>query len=417
MSKKIELLAPAGNLEKLKFAIDYGADAVYLGGNKYSLRANAKNFSLDDMKKGVAYAHQKNAKVYVAINIVFHDENVIGLEEYLKELEKIKVDAIIFSDPLVIDVAKKLNLKMELHLSTQASVMNKDAFTYFKNKGVSRIVLARECNKNDIKNIIKTTSLEVECFIHGAMCTNLSGRCVLSNYFTNRDANRGGCCQVCRFNFNLYDNDKNKLSSEDNFSIAPKDLSLVNHLEEMIDIGVSSFKLEGRMRSIYYIATIVSVYRKLIDMYVNKRIDNAYIMKATKILYRCANRDVAPQFFDKMPGKNEQYYKKRKEDSNQDFLGVILGYDEEEKKVIVEQRNFFKVGDKVNVFAPNMEDYSFTINTITDDEGNNLDAARHPRQIIKVNCDKRIPKNAIMRVNFLDWQKVLFVVILYPGLK
>lgn len=402
MSKKIELLAPAGNLERLKYAIMYGADAVYVGGSKFSLRANAKNFTLDEIKEGVIYAHERDAKVYVAVNIVFHNEDINGLDEYLSSLEKIGVDAIIFSDPLVIDVAKRCAPKLELHLSTQASVLNKDAALYYKKQGVTRVVLGRECSKNDIKNIIDETSLEIECFIHGAMCTNFSGRCVLSNYFTNRDANRGGCCQVCRFNFNLYDEDKKKLSKEQNFSMAPKDLSLVNYLKDMIDIKVSSLKLEGRMRSIYYIATITSVYRKLIDMYSSNNYDEAYINKATKILYRCANRDVAPQFFNKMPGEEEQYYKKRQEDSNQDFLGVVTGYDKERKEAIIEQRNYFTLNDKVTIFGPDMEDYSFTITSLTDEEGNNIDAARHPREIIRINCDKEVPLNAIMRVNFLD---------------
>ena len=203
--KKTELLAPAGSLEKLKWAILYGADAVYLGGVNYSLRANAKNFTLKEIKEGVKFAHNNNAKVYVTVNIVFHNEDVNNLESYLKSLDEIGVDAVIFSDPLIIDIVKKNNLKLELHLSTQASVLNKDAARYYVNQGVSRIVLARECSKSDIKNIIDEVGCEVECFIHGAMCSNVSGRCVLSNYFTNRDANRGGCCQVCRFNFNLYD--------------------------------------------------------------------------------------------------------------------------------------------------------------------------------------------------------------------
>lgn len=402
MIKKPELLAPAGSLEKLKWAIDYGADAVYLGGTNYSLRANAKNFTLEEMEKGVKYAHSNNAKVYVTVNIVFHDEDVINLGSYLTSLQNIGVDAIIFSDPLVIDVAKKYAPKLELHLSTQASVLNKDACNYYVKQGVKRVVLARECSKNDIADIINNTTAEVECFIHGAMCTNLSGRCVLSNYFTNRDANRGGCCQVCRFNFDLYDKNDNLISKDSNFSIAPKDLSLAKYIKEMIDIGIDSFKLEGRMRSIYYIATIVSTYRKLIDMYCNKNVDSAYINRAIKILYRCANRDVAPQFFDKKAGVNEQYYGGRQEDSNQDFLAVVTDYDKRNKELVLEQRNYFKTGDKVTVFGPGMDDYSFVIERIKDELGNNLDAARHPQEIIRVKCDKIIPKNALMRVNFLD---------------
>lgn len=402
MSKKVELLAPAGNLERLKFAVDYGADAVYVGGVNYSLRANAKNFTINDIDAGVKYAHARNAKVYVAVNIAFHDEDIMGLGSYLSDLQRVNVDAIIISDLLVIEVAKKYAPKLDIHLSTQASVLNKDAAKFYKKQGVTRIVLARECSKAAIKDIINETGLEIECFIHGAMCTNFSGRCVLSNYFTQRDANRGGCCQVCRFNFNLYDENKKKLSKEANFSIAPKDLSLVNHVKEMMDIGVTSFKLEGRMRSVYYVATVVSVYRKLIDMYGNNNHDDAYITSATKILYRCANRDVAPQFFNKFPGKEEQYYRGRKEDSNQDFLGVVVGYDEASKEALIDERNYFKMGDKVTIFAPGMDDYSFVVTSITDEDKNTLEAARHPRQIIRINCDKPVPKNAMMRVNFLD---------------
>ena len=400
--KKVELLAPAGSLEKLRWAILYGADAVYIGGLNYSLRANAKNFSLDEIKEGVSFAHENNCKVYVTINIVFHNEDTKDLLSYLKQLEKIEVDAIIISDPLVIDLVKKNNIKLALHLSTQASVLNKDALKYYEKLGVERIVLARECSKADIEDIIKNTNMEIECFLHGAMCTNISGRCVLSNYFTNRDANRGGCCQVCRFNFNLYDKDKNKLSVEDNFSIAPKDLSLVEYLSDMIDIGVKSFKLEGRMRSIYYIATVVSTYRRLIDMYLSGKIDDKYVKKAIKILYRCCNRSVAPQFYEKEAGKNEQYYIGRQEDSNQDFLGVVIWYDKYLKQAVIEQRNFFKVGDKVTIFGHNIEDYSFNINEILDENGVLIDAARHPREFVRINCERPVPMNSIMRVNFLD---------------
>lgn len=402
MMNKVELLAPAGSLEKLKWAIDYGADAVYIGGINYSLRANAKNFTLNDIKDGVNYAHINKAKVYVTINIVFHNDDIIGLKEYLIELEKIGVDAIIFSDPLVIDMVKKYAPKLHLHLSTQASVLNKEAVLYYKKQGVERVVLARECAKEDIKNIIDETGMEIECFIHGAMCTNLSGRCVLSNYFTNRDANRGGCCQVCRFNFNLYDNKEKLLSNEPNFSIAPKDLSLVDYIKDMMDIGICSFKLEGRMRSIYYVSTLVSVYRNLIDMYQSSKVDNNYLIKAKKILYRCANRDVAAQFYNKFPGKDEQYYNGRTEDSNQDFLGVVIDYDSINKEIVLEERNYFKIGDKINIFGPNKEYYSYTIKYIKDKDGNMIDVARHPKEILRINCDKKVVKNSLIRVNFLD---------------
>lgn len=403
MIKKPEILAPAGDLEKLKWAVLYGADAVYLGGVNYSLRANAKNFTVEEIKEGVMFAHDKNAKVYVTINIVFHDIDVVGLGNYLKKLYEIGVDAIIFSDPLVIDVRKKYAPLLPLHLSTQASVLNKDACMYYKKLGVTRIVLARECSKKDIQNIIAETNMEIETFIHGAMCTNISGRCVLSNYFTNRDANRGGCCQVCRFNFDLYDQNKNEISTNSNFSIAPKDLSLVKYIKDMIDIGISSFKLEGRMRSVYYISTLVRVYRKLVDLYCTNNLNDSYINKAIKILYRCANREVAPQFFNKMPDYKEQYYSnKRQEDSNQDFLGVVLNYDDALKELIIEQRNYFKKGDKVMIFEPNGDDYFMKIKYVKDETGNEIDVARHPKEIIRINCEKKISKYSILCVNFLD---------------
>ena len=402
MNKKIELLAPAGNLEKLKWAINWGADAVYLGGSKYSLRANAKNFTIDEIKDGVSYAHNHNAKVYVAVNIVFHNEDIDGIKEYLKELEQIKVDAIIFSDSLIMDIVNDNNIKLELHYSTQGSTFNSDAALYLKKNNVKRVVLARECSKKDIKSIIDKTGLEVECFVHGAMCVNISGRCVLSNYFTNRDANRGGCAQVCRFNFDLYDKDKNIISNDGDFSIAPKDLCLMENLKDMIDIGVSSLKLEGRMRSIYYVSTIISVYRRLIDMYLSNNIDNDYVIKASKILNRCANREVKAQFFSHKPDHNDQYYKGRKEDSNQDFLGIIIDYNENKKEATVEQRNFFKIGDKVTIFSPNGREYSFVIKYIKDEKNNLLDASRHPREIVKINCEKQVNEKDLMCVNFLD---------------
>ncbi len=399
---KVELLAPAGSLEKLKWAIVYGANAVYIGGKNYSLRANSKNFTLKEIEEGVKFAHEHKAKLYVTVNIVFHNEDVNGLKDYLKKLSDIKVDAIIFSDPLIIDIVRENKINLEMHLSTQASVLNKDAALYYKNKGVKRIVLARETSKKDIKNIIDETNMEVECFIHGAMCSNVSGRCVLSNYFTLRDANRGGCCQVCRFNFDLYDDNKNKISTDENFSLAPKDLSLMDYIKDMMDIGVTSFKLEGRMRSIYYVSTTISVYRKLIDIYSNNKIDKEYIIRAKKILYRCANRDVAPQFFNKKPGEKEQYYSKRQEDSNQDFLGIVLDYDAFNKEAVIEQRNYFKPGDKVTIFGPDKKDYSFVITKIKDSDGNIIDAARHPKEIVRINCVKKVSKNDLMRVNFLD---------------
>ena len=244
---KIELLAPAGDLEKLKWAIMYGADAVYLGGKKFSLRANATNFTIDEIKEGVKFAHEHNAKVYVTVNILFHEEDMTGLLEYLKELEDAKVDAIIVSDLFIIDLVKENNINLEIHISTQECTLNSEAVKFYKEEGVKRVVLARESSKEDIKNIIDETNMDIEVFVHGAMCTCYSGRCMLSNYMTNRDSNRGGCAQVCRWVFDLYDEYKTKISGDTEFAISPKDLSLLKYIPDLIDIGVTSLKIEGNL--------------------------------------------------------------------------------------------------------------------------------------------------------------------------
>ena len=232
MTDKIELLAPAGSIEKMEFAFLYGADAVYFGGKNYSLRANAKNFSLDEMKEAVLFAHSRNKRVYVTVNIVFHNEDLIGLEEYLKYLSEIKVDAIITSDVAVMSLIKEKNIDLEIHISTQASILNHEAAKFYKCLGATRVVLAREASEQDIKRIKAETGLEIECFIHGAMCTSISGRCVLSNYCTNRDSNRGGCAQICRWTFD-YMKDDEKVTEEP-FSMTPKDLNMVSNIQKML---------------------------------------------------------------------------------------------------------------------------------------------------------------------------------------
>ncbi len=391
----IELLAPAGDLERLKVAFLYGADAVYIGGQDFSLRANAHNFSLNDISEGVEYAHKLHKKVYVTVNIVFHDSDLNGLEEYLKNLDAIGVDGMIVSDIIVMQLWKKLQLHLELHISTQASTINYEAVKFYQSLGAKRIVLAREASKNNIKEIKEKTGVELECFIHGAMCTSHSGRCVMSNYATLRDSNRGGCAQVCRFKFNIDD-------SSNTYSMTPKDLNMVPFIADMIDIGVNSFKVEGRMRSIYYIATVIKTYREIIDKVVNKSLNQSYSSYYLDILNRCANRDSTPQFFDKEPGVNEQYYLGNSEFSNQDFLGLVKSYNQVTKKVIVEERNFFKPGDVVEFFGPHKEAVSFVIPNIYDENNEEIDAARHPKDLIKFNCDIPLEEWDMMRLKVFD---------------
>lgn len=395
----IELLSPAGNLDKLKYAFHYGADACYIGGKEFSLRANAQNFSREEIKEAVSYAHENEKKVYVTVNIVFHDEDIEGLEDYLKYLDEVNVDGIIASDILVMELVEKLNLKLELHISTQASISNYEAALFYKELGAKRLVLARECSKEDIKKIKEATNLDLECFIHGAMCTSISGRCILSNYCTLRDSNRGGCAQICRWTFDYLDENEQKITDEP-FSITPKDLNMVPFIKEMIDIGVNSFKIEGRMRSIYYIATVILIYRRLIDKIRNNSLTEAYTNYCLNVLNRCANRESTPQFFDKLPTENEQYFLGRVEISNQDFLGIVKEY--KDGMVTLEQRNYFKPGDIVQFFGPNIETTEFQIPEIYAEENDHLEVANHPRMIVKFACPIKLNVDDMMRIKVFD---------------
>ena len=396
---KIELLAPAGDLERLKWAFRYGADAVYLGGEKFSLRSMAKNFTLEEIKEGVEFAHNLNKKVYVTVNIVFHEDDIEDLVDYLKKLEEYHVDAIIASDMFILDLLKENNINLEFHLSTQSSCLNKESASFFKKEGVKRVVLARECSKNDIVDIIKSTKIDTEVFIHGAMCMGYSGRCALSNYMTNRDSNRGACAQICRWVFDLYD-EKEKINDKTDFSFSPKDLSMLRFIPDLIDIGVTSLKIEGRMKSIYYLATLLSVYRKVIDDYYAGKYE--YSKEDELILERVANRDSMPQYFINKPGVNEQYYIGREENSNQDFLGVVLDYDKDNKEIIIEQRNHFKVGDTINIFGPNKESFNLKVKYIKNEDGELVDAARHAQEIIRVPSNIEVSKYDLIRVSFLN---------------
>lgn len=397
VKRKPELLAPAGDIERLKIAFHYGADAVYLGGSLFGLRANAINFSLEEIEYAVNYAHNLNKKVYVTANIALHFKELKDLEEYLINLDKIGVDAIIVSDPAVIEIAKKCT-NLEIHLSTQASTLNIEAVKFFKKLGVTRIVLGREANREEIKNIIEETGIEIETFIHGAMCSSISGRCVLSNFFTLRDSNRGGCSQICRWDFNLLNENKENLKGEKPFTFCTKDLSQLKYIKDMINIGIASFKIEGRMRSIYYIATIVGTYRKVIDNYWNKIDNYEYNLKDEQILRNCANRDAVSQFYDGTNDYTCQYYNGREEVSNQDFLGVILEYDENTKMAKIEQRNYFKIGDNIEIFGPQIEDINIKIEEIFDEDMNLIDIVRHPKQIVYLKISNKVFPNDLIRI-------------------
>ena len=396
--KKIELLAPAGNLDKLKFAFMYGADACYIGGRDFSLRANAKNFNISEMEEAVQFAHSLNKKVYVTVNIAFHNDNEDKLLEYLKELERIKVDALIISDVLVIDLINKNKLNLKMHISTQASTLNIETVKFWKSLGVERVVLARELSREEIKDIIDNTGMEVECFIHGAMCSSYSGRCVLSNYLTGRDANRGGCAQICRWEFPLYDKNDRIIESNTKFTASSKDLMMIDYIKDMIEIGVSSLKVEGRMRSNYYVATVINTYRSVIDDYYDNNLTDDKIKHYKKILERVANREAVTQFYNKLPGVDEQYYLGRNEVSNQDFLGIVEEYNDDTKMVTITERNYFETGDVVEVFGPNIDAFSFIMPDIYNEDGEKVNIARHPEEILSFKLDKKVYKGDMIRI-------------------
>lgn len=383
-----EVLSPAGDLERLKWALMYGADAVYIGGYNYSLRANANNFSIQDITEGVDFAHSLGKKVYVTVNILFHNEDLEGLTEYLTTLSDIGVDAFIVSDLAVIKRIRELNLKPEIHISTQESSVNKLAVKFWESVGATRVVLARECSKIDILDIKNNTDAELEVFIHGAMCTSYSGRCVLSNYVTKRDSNRGGCSQVCRFIF--------KTKNYDDFQIASKDLSMIDHIPELVDMGVSSLKIEGRMRSMYYIATVVNTYKNVVTLYKEGKLTNELTEYYKRVLNRLSNRENKSQFFTGDVNVSDQYYTGRKEVSNQDFLGVVLDYSDNVMKI--EQRNNFKVGDTIEVFGPNTLTTKIKVDSIINEENESISVANHPQEVLYVKVPFKVEKNDILRV-------------------
>ena len=395
---KIELLAPAGNLEKLKIAYLYGADAVYAGGKYFSLRARASNFDLEDIKKASQIAQELGKKFYVTMNIVPHDGDLENLEEYLRYLESVNVTGIIVSSLYIANVSKRVSPKLERHLSTQDSVNNSLAIKYYEEKGFSRVVLARETSISEIRKIKDKTKIQLEVFIHGGMCTSFSGRCMLSNYLTQRDANRGGCAHSCRWNYDVYNEDLQKTKSY--LNIGSKDLCAINYISDLIDINVDSLKIEGRMKSLYYIAVVVRTYRKLIDRIYELKKLNQSITKEELFVFeneilKAENRETSCGFMKGMVSLKEQLYNSPLDNPTKDFLGIVIDYDGE--YVTLEQRNYFTEGTTVEFFGPDMENKTFVIGKITDTKGNVLDACRHPLEIVRFALPFAVKKYDMMR--------------------
>ena len=391
-----ELLAPAGDLEKLKVAIIYGADAVFIGGQKFSLRSRASNFTLADIKEGCEFAHQHNAKIHVTCNIVMHNIDTDGLIEYLKELEACGVDCIIASSLYILKMVK-LHTKMEAHVSTQASTINQEAVKFFEEVNVDRVVLGREVSLEEMKIIKENSKIDLEAFIHGGMCVSYSGRCMLSNNMTNRDANRGGCAHSCRWCYDLIDDNQVKNPKGDYFAMSSKDLCAIKSIPLMMDMGMNSFKIEGRMKSLHYIATVVNTYRKLIDEYkLNHKIKDFKVYENQ--IAKAENRLTSTGFLFNKPTINEQLYDLNLTVPTKEFIGIVKGYDEKTKTLHIEQRNYFVPFSTIEVFTPS-KTFLLDIKEIYDKDGNILDAARHPKQDIYFKCDIPLEKYSLLRLN------------------
>ena len=391
--KKVELLSPAGNLEKLKTAISYGADAIFCGGKEFSLRAKANNFTFDDLKEAVDYANIHHAKIHVTVNIVPTDTDLETLDKFLIKLDEIGVHAIIVSSIYIMKRVHDLNLKMEVHVSTQQSVANSLAVRFFKEKlNVKRVVLARESNIHNIKSIIDNNKdVEIEVFIHGGMCSSFSGRCTLSNSMSNRDANKGGCAHSCRWAYTLYDNDKK--ISDNNIILASKDLEGVSYIKKLMDIGVDSFKIEGRMKSEYYIATVINSYRRLIDSYYNNKKINLSSIK--KEIAKAENRITYTGFLSNNPKNDALLSSVGKEIPSQIFIGTIKKI--ENGYSYIEVRNHFKKGDKIEIFMPN-KTIKTTMPSMFDKDGNEVLVANHPMEILKVKFKQQVKENTFIRL-------------------
>lgn len=387
--RRIELLSPAGDLERLKYAIMYGADAVYIGGKQYSLRSMASNFTLEDIKEGCSFAHERNAKVYVTCNMVMHESDIHDLLKYLKDLEACGVDGIIASSVTILSLVKK-ETKMEAHVSTQQSISNSNGIKFLKDTlNIDRVVLARECSLDNIKEICKNTDTDIEVFIEGAMCASVSGRCMLSNVLTNRDANRGGCAQPCRWNYDIYEGENKVSPGDTDFSMSSKDLSAIEYIPDLIDVGVASLKIEGRMKSLHYVATIVNAYRRCIDdYYKNGKIDSFDSYKEN--LKRGENREISIGFFKGEVTKDEVIYNHGVSTASHDFVGIIDSFDEKTGLAIMEQRNVLVGNRDIEILSPHMAPYKVSIKDIYDEDDNVLESARHPGSKVKFYVEKGI---------------------------
>ncbi len=387
---RTELLAPAGDLDRLKVAVRYGADAVYFGGKQFSLRARASNFTLEDIREAVEFAHSYGSKVYVTVNIIPHNSDFSGLREYLIKLQEYGVDAIICASQAICDICKEAAPRLEVHISTQQTTINSCAIEYWKNKNVDRIVLGREVTYEELQEIMKVSELPVEVFIHGGMCANFSGRCTISNVLTNRDANRGGCAQSCRWNYHLWHDDE--LCDRDDYlmSLGSKDMCTIDYLEKLLDSGVCSLKIEGRMKTAYYIASIVKGYRYLIDRYYeNGKISENDLIMADYYMTLASNRDTFNGFYPGISGTEGQLYNFITT-ASQSFIANVISYDEVSSEAVIEVRNHFEINDELIIMNPEGEDVHFQVTEMFDEKDEPVEVANKPMQHLRIKVPVKV---------------------------
>lgn len=405
MKNKIELLAPAGDLEKLKIAIDYGADAVYFGGEMFGLRAAAKNFSVEDIKEGVRYTHDRGKKAYMTLNIFAHNEDIHELENYLTQIRNISIDAFIVSDPGIIMIIKELIPNAEIHLSTQANMTNYKTAEFWHDQGIKRIVLAREMTFPEIRELRSRLpeSLEFEGFIQGAMCISYSGRCLLSNFMIERDANRGECAHPCRWKYHLVEEQRpgEYFPIEENergtFILNSRDLCMIEHIPDFIESGISSAKIEGRMKSVFYVATVVGAYRKAIDAYYENPEGYVFNPEWLNELKKVSHREFTTGFYFNKPTNKDQNYQTSAYTRDYSFVGLVKSYDEESRIAIVEQRNKMNKGDEIEIFGPYTNYFVQRIEVLLDENDNPIESAPHPQQIVKIKMEQPVSEKYIFR--------------------
>lgn len=402
--RRPELLIPASSLEVLKTAVVFGADAVYIGGEAFGLRAKAKNFSMEDMKAGIAFAHEHGKKVHVTVNILAHNDDLPGVEEYLKELKELKPDALIIADPAIFQMAKDICPEIDRHISTQANNTNYGTYQFWWNQGAKRVVSARELSLKEIKEIRERIpeEMEIESFIHGAMCISYSGRCLLSNYFTERDANQGACTHPCRWKYSVveetrpgeympvYENERGT------YIFNSKDLCMIEHIPEMIDAGIDSFKIEGRMKTALYVATVARTYRKAIDDYLEDPAKYQANMEwYLDQISNCTYRQFTTGFYFGKPNEEAQIYDSNTYVKEYTYLGIIGGM--KDGLYQIEQRNKFTVGETIEIMKPDGQNIEVKVKRILDENGADMESAPHPKQILYVDLDGQAQRYDILR--------------------